>query len=125
VLYLDTHVAVCLEAGSLGKLTSRGRDLIEVSPLLICPMVYLEFDYLYQRGRIRSSAATLYSNLNTHFGLSLCNHSFGAVAAMATEINWTSDPFDRLIVAQSKCNPKSKLLTADELILEKYERSVW
>lgn len=88
-------------------------------------MVYLEFDYLYQRGRIRSSAATLYSHLNTQFGLSLCNHSFGAVVAKATDIDWTTDPFDRIIVAQSMCNPKSKLLTADALILQKYERAVW
>lgn len=125
VVYLDTHVAVWLHDGLVEKLTAAATDAIEASALLLSPMVYLEFAYLYRRGRICVPAATLYANLNTSFGMSLCGQSFAAVSAMASEVEWTNDPFDRIIVAQAKCNGNSRLITADELIRSKYERALW
>ncbi len=42
----------------------------------------------------------------------------------ALQIGWTDDASERLIVAQAMvCN--SKLVSADEVILEKYSQAVW
>ncbi len=88
-------------------------------------MSYLEFDYLHRRGRVRYPAAEIFANLSTTFGITLCNSPFPAVAGMATTIGWTSDPFDRLVVAQAKANQESPLITADELIRAHYLPAVW
>ena len=125
VVYLDTHVAVWLHDGLVEKLTMVAKSAIEASTLLISPMVYLEFAYLYRRGRVRISAAAIYTNLSTSFGVGLCGQAFTAVAAAATELEWTNDPFDRIIVAQSQCNANSRLVTADEMIRSRYERALW
>lgn len=125
VVYLDTHIAVWLHDGLVHKLTSAATDAIETSPLLISPMVYLEFAYLYRRGRICLPPATVYANLNTSFGVNLCSQPFPAVAALAAELEWTNDPFDRIIVAQAQSNAKSRLVTADNVIRSQYDRAVW
>ena len=125
VVYLDTHVAVWLHDGLVEKLTVAAKDAIEAGTLLISPMVYLEFAYLYRRGRVCIPAATLYANLSTSYGVSLCGQAFPVIAAAASELDWTTDPFDRIIVAQSQCNANSWLVTADEMIREKYERAIW
>jgi PIN domain nuclease of toxin-antitoxin system len=70
-------------------------------------------------------AATIYTNLNTNFAVVLCEQTFCAIAAAAAEVDWTNDPFDRIIVAQSQCNGNSRLVTADELIRGRYEWVVW
>lgn len=88
-------------------------------------MAYLEFAYLYRRGRICLPAAVIYANLSTSFGVSLCGQAFPAIAAAATALEWTNDPFDRIIVAQSQCNVNSWLVTADQLIRSRYERAIW
>ncbi|WP_031500364.1 type II toxin-antitoxin system VapC family toxin [Bryobacter aggregatus] len=124
-VYLDTHVAIWMHDGLLTKLTQAAIAAIEESPLLLSPMAYLEFDSLHKRNRIRFPASTIYANLNTSFAVTLCTRPFAAVAAAATEFTWTSDPFDRIIVAQSITNPGSRLITADETIRAHYDRAVW
>lgn len=57
------------------KLTVAAKDAIEASTLLISPMAYLEFAYLY-----------LYATLSTSFGVSLCRQAFTAIAAAAIEL---------------------------------------
>jgi len=124
-VYLDTHVAVWLHDGLVDKLTKAAKEAIEAGELMISPMVFLEFAYLHQRGRVRLSAAELYTNLSTSFGVSLCRHGFPDAAAAAAELEWTNDPFDRVIVAQSQCDAKSRLITADRVILLNYDRAIW
>lgn len=125
VVYLDTHIAVWLHDGLVDKLTAAATDVMEASPLLISPMVYLEFAYLYRRGRICLPPATIYANLNTSFGVNLCSQAFIGIAALAAELEWTNDPFDRIIVAQAKCNADSRLVTADTVIRSHYDRALW
>jgi PIN domain nuclease of toxin-antitoxin system len=98
---------------------------MEESPLLISPMVYLEFAYLYRRKRVGLSPATIYADLNTSFGVTLCALPFPSIAAFAADLEWTSDPFDRVIVAQAQCNGNARLITADNVIRSHYDRAVW
>jgi PIN domain nuclease of toxin-antitoxin system len=123
--YLDTHVAVWLHDGLIERLSAAARRAIEDNDLLISPMVLLEFQYLRERKRIRVDAGELFSYLNATFGIALCTFPFPAVAQEALSVEWTADPFDRIIVAQAKSNRGAPLITADSQIRRHYERAVW
>jgi PIN domain nuclease of toxin-antitoxin system len=125
IAYLDTHVAVWLHAGLVERLSSQARNLIEANDLLISPMVLLEFQYLYERKRIAVAPVTLYSDLTSAFGVLLCNFPFPAVAMEALTATWTSDPFDRIIVAHAKANREAPLITADTAIRRHYPHAMW
>lgn len=123
--YLDTHVAVWLHDGLVERLSTAAKRAIEENDLLISPMVLLEFQYLRERKRIRVDADTLYAYLNATFGIGLCPFPFAAVAQEALSVDWTADPFDRIIVAQAQANHAAALITADTQIRRHYRRSVW
>ena len=122
--YLDTHVAIWLHDGLVERLSAAARKAIEANDLLISPMVMLEFQYLRERKRIRVEPAELFAYLNATFGIGLCTFPFPAVAQQALALNWTSDPFDRIIVAQAAAS-RAALISADAQIRRHYERTVW
>jgi PIN domain nuclease of toxin-antitoxin system len=88
-------------------------------------MVLLEFDYLFRRKKIRVGAKVLYSALNETFGIGLCTLPFATIAHEAVDLEWTMDPFDRLIVAQASANRGARLITRDRLIRKHYHNAVW
>jgi PIN domain nuclease of toxin-antitoxin system len=124
VIYLDTHVLVWLFSGAANELSSTARALIDAEQLLVSPIVGLELQLLYERGRAKQSAAEVLSTLSTDVGLTVCDLAFPLVAARARDERWTRDPFDRLIVAQAQVRG-APLLTRDDRIREHYERAVW
>jgi len=88
-------------------------------------MVLLEMQYLYERKRVAVEPVSLFTYLNSTFGIGLCDYPFPAVALEAVGIDWTGDPFDRIIVAQANANRLSALITADTLIRRHYAQAVW
>ena len=125
IAYLDTHVAVYLHDGLVEKLSNEAKRQIEGNDLLISPMVFLEFEYLFRRKRLSAGAEEIYRNLNADFGVSLCSVPFARVAWEALNTGWTQDPFDRIIVAQAAANQRAPLITRDELIRMNYNQAVW
>jgi len=123
--YLDTHVALWLHDGLVELLSAEAKKQIEANDLLLSPMTLLELHYLYKRKRCRAAATAVCDYLATRFGVALCGYPFPAVALEATAIDWTSDPFDRIIVAQAQANGGAMLITADRLIRRNYRRAVW
>jgi len=124
-VYLDTHAAVFLHDGLIEEFSMEARRQMEANDLLISPMVLLEFDYLFQRKKIRITARDLFATLNASFAVELCGFSFVGVANEALDIRWTNDPFDRLIVAHARANDTSVLITRDRLIRKNYPAAVW
>jgi PIN domain nuclease of toxin-antitoxin system len=125
IAYLDTHVAVFLHDGLLEEFSSEAKRQLEANDLLISPMVLLEFSYLFKRKRIGVDAKALFIALNTSFGVGLCPFAFAAVTHEALDMDWTQDPFDRLIVAQATVNHHAKLITRDRSIRRHYGNAVW
>lgn len=123
--YLDTHVAVWLHDGLVEKLTKAARREIERCDLLISPMVYLELGYLHRRGRLRIAPPEIFANLNGTFGVAQCTIPFASVTVLALNLDWTNDPFDRIIVGQAMANREAGLITADETIRKHYSSAVW
>ena len=125
VAYLDTHIAVFLYDGLIEELSNEAKRFIESNDLLISPMVVLEFDYLFRRKKISIGAKTLYATLSATFGIGLCALPFARVADEAVDVDWTTDPFDRLIVAQASANHGARLITRDRMIRKHYHNAVW
>jgi PIN domain nuclease of toxin-antitoxin system len=125
IAYLDTHAAVFLHDGLLEEFSSEAKRQLEANGLLISPMVLLEFSYLFKRKKIGVDAKALFTALTTTFGLALCPFPFAGIAHEALDMDWTQDPFDRLIVAHAMVNHHAKLITRDRLIRRNYDNAIW
>ncbi|MFU8788511.1 MAG: type II toxin-antitoxin system VapC family toxin [Methylobacter sp.] len=124
-LYLDTHILVWLYQDGATRLTPLAvRAIEEAEQLLISPMVELELTYLYEISRINCPALNILDSLRRDIGLETCKQPFAAVVGAALTLDWTRDPFDRLIVAQA-AHRASPLLTADQNIREHYSGAIW
>jgi len=124
VIYLDTHVVVWLFLGDLAIFPKATRLLLESEQLLVSPMVGLELQLLFERGRAREPAGRVLSSVSAETGLVVCDLPFPAIAVRAHDEQWTRDPFDRLIVAQAQVRG-APLLTRDRHIHDHYPRAVW
>jgi len=124
MIYLDTHVLLWLHAGLLDRFTARGRRLLEQSDLLISPCVKLELQYLFEIGRTTLPAARIVDDLDGQIGLIVCDLPFGIVVNRAMALDWTRDPFDRLISAHALCRG-IPLLTKDKTIRRRVKLAVW
>ncbi len=123
-LYLDTHAAVWLYAGEVERFPPRVREFMDDAQLAISPMVLLEIQFLREAGKIHLKLDTFIRDMHSELGLKVCEAPFVAVALEASRINWTRDPFDRLIVAQSAAE-EAGLITRDKVILKNYNQAVW
>ena len=124
-LYLDTHILVWLYQDGAVRLTPEGVRAIEAAEqLLISPMVELELTYLHEISRINCNAHTILDSLRRDIGLETCTQPFAAAIGAALPIEWTRDPFDRIIVAQA-AHRESPLLTADQNIRNHYSAAIW
>lgn len=124
-LYLDTHILVWLYQDGVARLTPLGVKIIEgAGQLLISPMVELELTYLHEISRINCPASGILEYLRRAIGLETCKQPFAAVVGEALALDWTRDPFDRLIVAQAAYR-EAPLLTADQNIRAHYPAAVW
>jgi PIN domain nuclease of toxin-antitoxin system len=121
--YLDTHVALELCQGDLRKIGKLARKTIETDDdLRISPMTLLEFEYMRMIDRVKLSALEIAQALATDLGVRICDVSFIGIARQALEEGWTTDPFDRLILAQARWQ-KAKLITRDSKMQDRYERA--
>jgi PIN domain nuclease of toxin-antitoxin system len=124
VTYLDTSVLPWL-AGAPEQLSRRARQTIDRDEsLLVSPMVELEVEYPYEVGRSNRPAAEVVAHLRGVVNLHVCERAFAAVAAKARELQWTRDPFDRLITAQAALG-NDPLLTRDKIIRANYVHAFW
>jgi PIN domain nuclease of toxin-antitoxin system len=123
-LYCDTHVLVWLYSKALDQFSRHAIKVIETHELLVSPMVCLELDYLREVKKISVQGRKIIEELSSSIGLKICEASFNDVIAVASDLSWTRDPFDRLIVAQAKLQ-KAPLLTRDQTIRDIYSRAIW
>jgi PIN domain nuclease of toxin-antitoxin system len=124
-LYLDTHILVWLYQDGAARLTPQATQALETAEqLLISPMAELELAYLHEISRINCTAFTILDSLRRDIGLETCPQPFAAVIGTALTLDWTRDPFDRIIVAQA-AHRESPLLSADQNIIKHYAAAVW
>jgi PIN domain nuclease of toxin-antitoxin system len=123
LIYIDTHIAVWLCAGVVGKLSDKAKDLLNSHEIRISPIVRLELQYLYEIKRVTLPANDIVADLSHSIGLKVCDKDFNAVIHRAITLTWTRDPFDRIIVAHALLN-EDYLVTMDQTMLGNYTMSV-
>ena len=123
-IYLDTHVVIWLYEGNLKLLSQKAAYKIEQADLLISPMVKLELQYLYEVGRKNHDASTVLNGLQNIIDLSVDTRKYRKIVDHSLGLDWTRDPFDRLIAAQAEVM-KTLLLTKDTRLLEHCKQAVW
>jgi len=124
LIYLDTHVVVWLYGGLGNKLSDLAKSLINDHEIYVSPIVRLELQYLYEIGRVRDESDVIIMDLSNRIGLRVCQKDFNLIIGQALRINWTRDPFDRVIVANAKLN-QNMLLSKDQNILANYVHGKW
>ncbi len=124
LIYLDTHVVTWMFAGRLDLFPARIRELLDDSELLVSPAVKLELQYLFEVRRTAEPAKVVLESLGREVGLKVCDLPFPDVAEIALSLDWTRDPFDRLIVSQAELRG-TPLITKDRLIRDHFSRAVW
>lgn len=124
-LYLDTHVVVWLRQKELEKFSKKALEIIEeTDTLLISPIVELELKFLQEIGRIDDTPYNIIGDLNAMIGLKIDDISLSEIIQKGMLIEWTRDPFDRLIVAQAMAK-SYPLLTKDDKILSHFAGALW
>lgn len=123
--YLDTNTAIFMHGGFTDRISSRAQNLIEASDLVISPMVLLEIQMLFEKGRIRYDANQILSDLTQQVGLTVCHMPMSSVVRSALQMAWTRDPGDRLITANAQANNESPLISSDRKIQEHYANTIW
>jgi PIN domain nuclease of toxin-antitoxin system len=123
LIYIDTHIAVWLCAGVVGKLSDKAKDLLNSHEIRISPIVRLELQYLYEIKRVTLPANDIVADLSHSIGLKVCDKDFNAVIHRAITLTWTRDPFDRIIVAHALLN-EDYLVTMDQPMLDNYTKSI-
>jgi PIN domain nuclease of toxin-antitoxin system len=124
LIYLDTHVVVWLYQKEKTLFSSKALDIIEKEQCTVSPAVLLELEYLFEIDKIQLSGKDIIAYLQDTIGLSICRKPFYEIITQALLLNWTRDPFDRIITAQAALN-KSALVTKDRVIHVNYPAAVW
>jgi PIN domain nuclease of toxin-antitoxin system len=124
LIYLDTHIAVWLFAGQIERLSSQAKDLLNDNEILISPLVRLELQYLLEINRITSPVNDIITGLSNSIGLKICDKNFNSIINWSMSLNWTRDPFDRIIVANAAIDD-NYLVTRDQTILKNYRKALF
>jgi len=124
LLYLDTHIVVWFYANDKQRFSPAMQALMNQHEWVISPMVRLELHYLHEIGRINPTADRIIADLTQRVGLTICPKPFNDVIAQATQLSWTRDPFDRILVAQASLNADI-LVTSDQTIRAHYPHARW
>jgi PIN domain nuclease of toxin-antitoxin system len=114
--HLDTHIALWLHDTLIEKISPAQAHLIETSDVFISQFVRLELHYLFEIGRINIKPDTIISFLSTNADILVSTTPLQKIMNEAVRLQWTRDPFDRLITANALAE-KASLLTQDSTIL--------
>lgn len=123
-MHLDTHVAVWLYAGLVERFPHGLRDRLGTAAPLVSPMVRLELQFLHEIGRITVPASEVLADLEGRIDLRVAESALPRVAAIATTLSWTRDPFDRLIAAHALADDLP-LVTKDRRLLRHCPVAIW
>lgn len=124
MIHVDTHVVVWLFQGAVERFPESVRARLATARPLVSPMVRLELAFLHETGRITVGPAEILDALRVDADLGQAESRFERVAARATSLTWTRDPFDRSIAAHALVDDLP-LLTKDRVMLDHCSVAVW
>jgi PIN domain nuclease of toxin-antitoxin system len=112
MILLDTNALLWLLVGH-----RRGAPLVATKERLYAsPVTLLELKFLAEAGRLRLVRETALEEVSADSRWQLDSPASDLLFRTALEVEWTRDPFDRLIVAHARCR-RWRLATGDRRIL--------
>ena len=123
-IFIDTHVLVWLYTGEIGKFSETAINTMNNHLLAISPMVLFELDYLRRKRILNVSPSHILRGVNAIIPTSIDNADFNLVIEESIAIDWTSDPFDRIIVGQAQLS-QSYIVSKDRKVRDHYQRAIW
>jgi PIN domain nuclease of toxin-antitoxin system len=124
VILLDTHVIVWLYEDPERLIPPQVRQRLNDEPLGLSPFVRLELQYLFEAGRVTVPAGTIVDELTPSLELAQTDPPSALICEVAAELDWTRDPFDRLITAQAIATT-TPLVTKDRTIRSHSQLAWW
>lgn len=123
-VFLDTHAAVAVAGREPGVFGPAARKALQASERLISGAVILELAYLHEVGKLLEPAREVRADLARTWDVQASADTLRDLADAAVDLDWTRDPFDRLIVANAMLHD-APLVTRDRQIHEHYPKAVW
>jgi PIN domain nuclease of toxin-antitoxin system len=124
VILIDTHVLVWSYVDPFRLLPAAVRERLDGEQLVLSPFVSLELRYLHEVGRLTVSAADVEAELSRKLELGRADPSSAQVCAAAADLDWTRDPFDRLLSAHAVV-AGIPLVTKDRIIRKNLPLAWW
>jgi PIN domain nuclease of toxin-antitoxin system len=100
------------------------RERLDAESLVISAMVEMEITFLHEIGRVKPTARQILEELAASVSLEVSPTALVELVREARVLNWTRDPFDRLICANTVAD-RTTLLTRDRRIRANFDRAVW
>jgi PIN domain nuclease of toxin-antitoxin system len=117
MILLDTNAVLWLLTNH-----ERAKPLLELPlPLYLSPISLLELKFLLEVGRLKLGSDSTLQDIANDSRWTLDNPSLYSVTLAALDIDWTQDPFDRLLVAHANAR-RWKLATGDRQLKVKLGR---
>lgn len=124
MILLDTHIVVWLYSDPDRLIPAPVRIRLDNEQLALSPFVRLELQYLYEVKKISVPAQTIVDELTPKLELALTDPPAALICQVATTLDWTRDPFDRLICAQAVA-AGTTLVTKDRVIRANLPLAWW
>lgn len=125
MIHLDTHVAIWLYTKvDQARIPDALRRRLDTEPLAISPAVRLELSFLREIGRLVDAPGLVIADLTRAVGLRIDPTPFSTVTEVAEHLEFTRDPFDRLIAAQAVASG-AELATKDRAMRQHLPLAIW
>lgn len=124
MIHLDTNVVLWVHQNNTAHFPPKVRKWLRGARPMISPMVRVELAFLHERGRLNFTAAEILEDLRLQIDLGIAESRLEQVAAIASTLKWTRDPFDRMITAHALADDLP-LLTKDATILTNCPLACW
>jgi len=83
VIYLDTHVLICIAAGETNRLGAAARKAIDGDDVLASAASVLKLEFLHEIGKLKPTASKLVAMLAGDIGLRVCDLPFRTIVEHA------------------------------------------
>jgi len=123
MVFLDTNAMIALYEQKK-YVPRKAAAAINQNEVALSPMARLELEYLHEIGKIRHEPGSIFAYLERTLHVFIETEGWARAAEIAQVLNWTRDPFDRLIAAHAMVW-SAPLLTRDAIILEHYPLAFW
>ena len=110
--------------GSSQPAAGRCSGKIQEEQAVISPAVVLELEFLREIKRLTIRPEKLLHYLKREIGLEILDEGFAKIVEAAKSLDWTRDPFDRLIVGQARAS-RLGLITKDRQIRRHFDGAFW